>query len=297
VSHPPGPDRRYFWGNTLQQALTSAARYHQIPPDEIAWRAVEKRHGFVKQPRRFLIQVDPAAPRRVAGSAPAPTAAVTAATPAKLAIPQAAPPRETRPTPVVPAVLTEIPARTRQAPPEPPAASADRPRRVADRGAPFAEPPSPPDEESALAASVAMTRLLRFAGLDLEATVELQPERLEIRLTGADEERLRQLGIVFLDHMGQLLPRLVKALSGKQVLTRIDGAGLRSSREGELQELAREAAARVLATGEPVDLEPLPAGERRIVHLTLSDEARLTTESFGQGVEKRVRIALARPER
>ena len=140
---------------------------------------------------------------------------------------------------------------------------------------------------------MATARLLRFAGLELEAAVDRQPERLEILLSGRDEERLRTLGVLFLDHLGQLLPRLVKSLSGKQVLIRVDGAGLRSSREGALQELAREAARKVLETGEPVSLEPLPPGERRIVHLTLADEPRLTTESLGQGIEKRVRIALA----
>ena len=286
MSRTGGTPRRYFWGNTLKQALTSAARYHQISPEEIAWRAVEKRHGFVKHPRRFLIEVDPEAPRRSAGAAAAaaPRAPIEAA-------PMAPAPRSSPASRPEGARAPESRAERR------PERSEERPRRPVDRpSAPF-EPPSPPDEEAALAASVAMTRLLRFAGLELKVAVERQPERLEIQLSGADEERLRGLGVFFLDHLAQLVPRLVKALSGKQVLARVDGAGLRTSREGELQELAREAAAKVLATGEPVDLDPLPAGERRIVHMTLADEPRLKTESLGQGIEKRLRIALADSQR
>ena len=282
MSRPDGTPRRYFWGNTLKQALTSAARYHQISPEEIAYRPVEKRHGFVKHPRRFLIEVDPETPRRAAGAAPPalPSAPAEAARPpaARAIEPASRPERSSAPAP---------------RPERRPERSEERPRRAPDRPPTPFEPPSPPDEEAALAASVAMARLLRFAGLELDVAVERQPERLEILLSGADEERLRTLGVIFLDHLAQLVPRLVKALSGKQVLARVDGAGLRTSREGELQDLAREAAARVLATGEPVFLDPLPAGERRIVHMTLADEPRLTTESLGQGIEKRLRIALA----
>jgi spoIIIJ-associated protein len=138
-----------------------------------------------------------------------------------------------------------------------------------------------------------MTRLLRFAGLALEVTVERQPERLDVRLSGADEERLRQIGAGLLDDLGHLLPRLVKSLSGKQVLCRIDGAGIRSAREEELRAVARRAAAEVLRTGQPVLLDPLPAVDRRIVHLTLAEDPRFSTESLGQGVEKSLRIALA----
>jgi spoIIIJ-associated protein len=272
--------RRFFWGNTLRQALARAARQFQLAPEDLAWRPVEKRHGFVKHPRRVLVEVDPAAPRRE-GSAPQPsvTSRSTTPPPPRPTPRQAAPPRSERgPEGVRPA------ADGRR--------GGERPAPERRPSAPF-DPPVPPDEESAIAASVALAKLLRFAGLDLEGKIERLADRLEIRLEGADEARLRELGSSTLDALAYLLPRLVKSLSGRNVLCRIDGAGLRDAREEALRKLAREAAERVLATGEPVILDPLPPGDRRIVHMTLADDARLATESLGQGVEKRLRISPA----
>lgn len=274
------PARRYFWGNSLPQAVARAARLHQLAPEELAWRQVEKRHGFLKHPRRFVIEVDPEAPRR-AGAPSAPAAPpVPPPVPAQRRAPATARSPAAGKSPAAPSPATLAPRRER--PPE------------RDPRPPLpAEPPAPPDEDSALAASVAMGRLLRFAGLDLETRVERLADRLELRLEGRDEARLRQLGAGILDDLGHLLPRLVRALSGRQVLCRLDGAGLREAREEELRGLARAAAERALETGVAVDLEPLVAAERRIVHLCLGDDPRVTTESLGQGEKKAIRVAPA----
>ncbi len=64
--------RRFFSGGTLQQALVQAANHYHLQPEEIAYHQIEKRHGFIKVRRKFVIEVDPAAPRREAGAAPAP---------------------------------------------------------------------------------------------------------------------------------------------------------------------------------------------------------------------------------
>jgi predicted RNA-binding protein Jag len=66
--------RRFFSGDTLQQALVQAANLYHLQPEEIAYHQVEKRHGFTKVRRKVVIEVDPEAPRREP-SAPAPAAA------------------------------------------------------------------------------------------------------------------------------------------------------------------------------------------------------------------------------
>ena len=57
----------------------------------------------------------------------------------------------------------------------------------------------------------------------------------------------------------------------------------REKREEALMLMAQRAAERVLATGRPVELTRLSAAERRIVHLTLSGDERIQTESKGEG--------------
>ncbi len=75
--------RRFFAGNTLPQALMAAARYHGLSPDELAYRLRDKRHGFVTRVRRFIVEVDPAAPLRSRGEGrPATAPAVAPVAPA-----------------------------------------------------------------------------------------------------------------------------------------------------------------------------------------------------------------------
>ncbi len=254
-------ERRFFWGNSLPQALMSAARYHRIAPEEVAYKVRDKRHGFVRHPRRVVIEVDPVAPR--------------SASPAE------------RREGIVPQLRQ--PPRT-EAPP-----SGAPPRRKPSREE--APPPSaaeallPPDEESELAAQEGLRRLLVLAGLELEIASTRESERLQVRLSGRDEPELRRLGSGFLDDLEHLLPRAIKGLSGRLVRCRVDGAGLREGREGELRKLALETAREVLRSGEDAVLGPLSPADRRIIHLTLAGDPRLRTESFGSRPDKKLRIS------
>ena len=51
--------RRIFSGDTLQQALVQAANYFNLDPDWVAYKSLEKRHGFLKTRRKVVIEVDP----------------------------------------------------------------------------------------------------------------------------------------------------------------------------------------------------------------------------------------------
>lgn len=57
-------DRKYFSGNSLEQAVMNAARHFKIDPDDLDYRQLDKRHGFVKVRRSHLIEVDPNSPRK-----------------------------------------------------------------------------------------------------------------------------------------------------------------------------------------------------------------------------------------
>jgi len=58
------PKRRFFSGDTLQQAVIQAANYFNLDPSYVAYRSLEKRHGFLKTRRKVVIEVDPDNPRR-----------------------------------------------------------------------------------------------------------------------------------------------------------------------------------------------------------------------------------------
>ncbi len=65
----------------------------------------------------------------------------------------------------------------------------------------------------------------------------------------------------------------------------------RLRREQTLRGLAQRVAARVQETGLPFTLEAMPANERRIVHLTLANHPAVSTQSHGEGDQRRVVVS------
>jgi spoIIIJ-associated protein len=70
----------------------------------------------------------------------------------------------------------------------------------------------------------------------------------------------------------------------------IDAEGYRARRADQLSELAVETAERVLREGKPRKLEPMLPSERKIVHLAISDNPGVRTESEGEEPERCVVI-------
>jgi spoIIIJ-associated protein len=70
----------------------------------------------------------------------------------------------------------------------------------------------------------------------------------------------------------------------------VDVEGYRERRQGQLETIANRMAQRAIADGEPVELDTMLAGDRRIIHMTLADNAGVTTASSGEGSQRRVTI-------
>jgi spoIIIJ-associated protein len=72
----------------------------------------------------------------------------------------------------------------------------------------------------------------------------------------------------------------------------IDVQGYRARRERQLRILARRMADQAVHTGRRQSLEPMPANERRLVHLELRDHPDVYTESVGEEPNRKVNILL-----
>jgi len=72
----------------------------------------------------------------------------------------------------------------------------------------------------------------------------------------------------------------------------IDVQGYRFRRERQLRQLARRMADQVMATGRKQVLEPMPANERRLIHLELRYHPFVTTESVGEEPDRKTTIFL-----
>ena len=65
-----------------------------------------------------------------------------------------------------------------------------------------------------------------------------------------------------------------------------------TSREERTEKLAKNLEKKALRTGRKIRLEPMNAYERRIIHSALQNHETVTTYSIGQGVNRKVVIAL-----
>ncbi len=77
----------------------------------------------------------------------------------------------------------------------------------------------------------------------------------------------------------------------------VDAENYREHREENLRSLALRVAQQVRNYRRSIALEAMPPHERRIVHIALSDSRDISTESIGEGDERRVVISLKRPGR
>jgi spoIIIJ-associated protein len=81
---------------------------------------------------------------------------------------------------------------------------------------------------------------------------------------------------------------------GKTFPVIIDVEGYRKRRENQLRQLARRMAEQAVKTGRRQVLEPMPANERRIIHIELRDHPEVETESMGEEPRRKVTIDLKR---
>lgn len=90
-----------------------------------------------------------------------------------------------------------------------------------------------------------------------------------------------------------ILGMLVSKELGKWTKTYVNVGDYREKREEALMHMAQQAAERALTMGRAVELTRLSPSERRVVHLTLSGDDRIETESVGEGNS---RVLLVKPK-
>ena len=113
--------------------------------------------------------------------------------------------------------------------------------------------------------------------------VDIQGNDLSI-LLGRRNEVLNALQYITSLILGKELGHWVPLL--------IDVQGYRLRRERQLRQIARRMAEQAIHTGRRQTLEPMPASERRIIHLELRDHPQVTTESVGEEPNRKVTIIL-----
>ncbi len=129
-----------------------------------------------------------------------------------------------------------------------------------------------------------------FAALDLGVTFQItrgvEAYEVEIETDSADGLLIGRGGetLAALQH---LIARMASHID-ENLHVRVDVAGYRRRRQDQLRRRARDLAEKCLSASREMLTEPLPADERRVVHLALADDPRVETRAVGEGLTKRV---------
>ena len=151
------------------------------------------------------------------------------------------------------------------------------------------------DAEALAMVEATLTELLSAAGLLVETRrKEATGDEMLFELFGDDVEPLLANKGEGLTGLEVLVGRIASKRAGRPVHPRLDAEGFRANRQEALEELAQTSAEEVRRTRRPALLPPLAPWERRLVHLALSEDPELETESEGDGFLKRVEVRLKR---
>jgi spoIIIJ-associated protein len=139
-----------------------------------------------------------------------------------------------------------------------------------------------------------LQELLTHMGLEASVTIETgDTSKLDVR--GAENEK-ESLGALIgrkgerLSALQHLVNLMLSRRLGEWTRVLVDVEDYRGRRERQLREIAMKAADRVSETGKMLQLEPMPALERRWIHLALRENPDVATQSIGEEPHRRVVI-------
>ncbi len=143
-----------------------------------------------------------------------------------------------------------------------------------------------------------LQHILRY--MNIHATVQVRStEPLTLNIHGINEN----LGLLIgrrgetLASLQLLVSLIVSHRTRHRMRIIVDAENYRERREENLRSLALRVAQQVRNYRRSIALEAMPPHERRIVHIALADSKDISTESIGEGEERRVVISLKRPGR
>ena len=296
---------------TVAEAIGEAERRLGLAQDELDITVLsEGSKGFLGiggENARILAMPKAILARRSAepqarAAQPLPAAPVALPEPIAITAPVPIPHVERDASPVAPLTVPTEPRETGgAAEPEPFSGPAEMVRTAPTTTADPTEDDEDEDEgahpvrvDSLLVAEVAVDvvrELLVRMGLDAQATIRSTGNPVVIDIAGDD------LGLLIGRHGDTLgsLQYLVNAIVGKRVhrwcKVIVDVEHYRQRREDTLRILANRQATRVRQSMREIALDPMPAAERRVVHMTLQNSPWVVTSSVGEEPNRHVVIA------
>ena len=186
-----------------------------------------------------------------------------------------------------PAAPKPVPATPAYEEPEPELES--RPAPVAETSVQAGGVPSVTGSSPTERCESFLVNLLLNLGPTYTAEVREVEDGLQADISGGDSGKLIGRGGRTLAALEYLANAVVnKDESAAHVRVSVDIGGYKERRDERLRGVAQKAAVRARKTGFAVELEPMSAVERRVIHMALADDPAVISESSGEGKNRRV---------
>jgi spoIIIJ-associated protein len=143
------------------------------------------------------------------------------------------------------------------------------------------------------ALSYAKTVLERIiGGITVSAKVEgrVEGETIYLNIKGDGSGLLIGRHGQTLDAIQYIVGRIVGKQLGEKRIVVVDTERYRERRRENLERLAQRMGEKAKSTGRAVNLQPMNASDRRIVHLALKHDREIETRSEGEGGMKNIKI-------
>ena len=144
------------------------------------------------------------------------------------------------------------------------------------------------DAETTSVGQSIVNDLLRSLKVSAQVYLQEAPEGPVLEIEGEDSGLLIGRRGETLQSLEYLVNFLLSKRLHRRARIQIDVEGYRERRYRSLRQLASRTAERVGSSGRAVGLNPMSPAERRVIHITLANHNRVTTQSVGEGPDRRV---------
>lgn len=134
-------------------------------------------------------------------------------------------------------------------------------------------------------------RVVESMGATLTTSVETTEDGTRINLVGEDGGILVRRSGEGLQALQHLVATAFRKQLGENTRIVVDCNGYRKDKDAELKQMAGFVAEKARRDGTPQELGPLNPYERRIVHMAISEDPTVTSESIGDAFMKTVIIS------
>jgi spoIIIJ-associated protein len=134
-------------------------------------------------------------------------------------------------------------------------------------------------------------RVTAAMGLDLTVDVEETPDNVRLNLSGMGADVLLRRKGETLDALQVIVNTAFRRDARGDRHYVVDALGFRRDKDSELRQMAQFLIGKAKTSGTPQEIGPLNPYARRIVHLAVSEDTGVTSESIGDAFLKTVIIS------